>query len=124
AFLAEWPEISLADYRQRLRKRGCLPTLDHEAAHLAAVNFQPIHAAAVAATLKTQWDALRPGDDVARLLLRVAGQFAEAAVIPTAMLGWFTGVPEASEPGAPSPLRRGLKPLHHLPLVAKLLPNP
>src|SRR5262249_49669477 len=82
AFLAEWPEISLADYRKRLQRKGCVATLDHEAADLAPVNFQPIHAAAVAATLKTQWDALRPGDDVARLLLRVAGQFAEAAVIP------------------------------------------
>jgi len=121
AFLAEWPDISLADYRKRLRKKGCLTTLDHEAAALATVNFQPIHAAAVAATLKTQWDALKPGDDAARLLLRVAGQFAEAAAIPTAMLGLFTGVSEAGEPADPSPLRRALKRLHDVRLLEELL---
>jgi hypothetical protein len=71
--------------------------------------------------LKTQWDALKPGDDAARLLLRVAGQFAEAAAIPTAMLGLFTGVPEASEPGDPSPLGRALKRLHDVRLVEELL---
>jgi hypothetical protein len=123
AFLAEWPDISLADYRKRLQKKGCLTTLDHEAANLAAVNFQPIHDAAVAATLKTQWDALKPEDDAARLLLRVAGQFAEAAAIPGAMLGLFAGVPEASEPGEPSRLRRALKRLHDVRLVEELLEN-
>ena len=76
--LAEWPDTSLADYRKRLESKGCLTTLDRDAADLAAVNFQPIHDAAVAATLMTQWDALNAGDEAARLLLRVAGQFAEA----------------------------------------------
>ena len=123
AFLAEWPDVALAGYRKRLESKGCLTTLDREAANLAAVNFQPIHAAAVAATLKTQWDALKPGDDTARLLLRVAGQFTEAAAIPTTTLGLFTGVLDASEPGDPSPLRRALKRLHDVRLVEELLEN-
>ena len=97
------------------------PHSDDEAANLAAVNFQPIHEAAVAATLKTQWDALKPGDDAARLLLRVAGQFAEAAAISVATLGLFAGVSPAHRPGHPSPLRRALKRLHDVRLVEELL---
>ena len=121
AFLAEWPDIPLADYRKRLQEEGCLSTLDDEAANLAAVNFQPIHAAAVAATLKTQWDALKPEDDEPRLLFRVAGQFAEAAAISVATLGLFAGVSPAQRPGYPSPLMRALKRLHDVRLVEELL---
>ena len=106
AFLAEWPEVSLGDYRKRLGEEGCLPTLDSEVANLAAVNFQPIHEAAVAATLKTQWEALRPGDETARLVFRVAGQFTEAAAIPVVTLGLFADVSLAGRPGNPSPLHR------------------
>ena len=120
AFLAEWPEVSLADYRTRLEKEGCLPTLDSEVASLAAVNFQPIHEAAVAATLKTQWEALRPGDETARLVFRVAGQFTEAAAIPVATLGLFAGVSLAGRPGNPSPLQRVLKRLHDVRLIEEL----
>ena len=121
AFLAEWPDIPLVNYRKRLETEGCLPTLDQEAADLDAVNFQPIHAAAVATTLKTQWDSLKPRDDASRLLLRVAGQFARAVTIPAAMLGLFTGVPGAGEPAVPSPLRRALKRLHDVRLVEEQL---
>ena len=120
AFLAEWPEVSLADYRMRLEEEGCLPTLDSEVANLAAVNFQPIHEAAVAATLKTQWEALRPGDETARLVFRVAGQFTEAAAIPVATLGLFAGVSLAGRPGNPSPLQRALKRLHDVRLIEEL----
>ncbi|MGD0039899.1 MAG: NB-ARC domain-containing protein, partial [Isosphaeraceae bacterium] len=120
AFLAEWPEVSLADYRTRLEKEGCLPTLDSEVANLAPVNFQPIHEAAVAATLKTQWEALRPGDETARLVYRVAGQFAEAAAIPVATLGLFADVSLAGRPGNPSPLHRALKRLHDVRLIEEL----
>ena len=120
AFLAEWPEVSLADYRTRLEEEGCLPTLDSEVANLAAVNFQPIHEAAVAATLKTQWEALRPGDETARLVFRVAGQFTEAAAIPVATLGLFAGVSLAGRPGNPSPLQRALKRLHDVRLIEEL----
>jgi NB-ARC domain/WD domain, G-beta repeat len=114
AFLAEWPDESLADYRKRLQKKGCLPTFSKDAAELAA---------ALEATLQTQWDALKPGDDAARLLLRVAGQFAEAANIPEAILGLFAGVSGAGEPGDPSPLKRALKRLHDVRLVEKLEAN-
>ena len=120
AFLAEWPEVSLADYRMRLEKEGCLSTLDSEVANLAAVNFQPIHEAAVAATLKTQWEALRPGDETARLVFRVAGQFTEAAAIPVATLGLFADVSLAGRPGNPSPLQRALKRLHDVRLIEEL----
>ena len=121
AFLGEWPDISLADYRKRLQDEGCLPTLDTEVPNLAVVNFQPIHDAAVAATLKTQWDALKQADETARLLLRVAGQFAEAASISTNTLGLFAGVSHIHKPGHPSPLRRALKRLHDVRLVEELL---
>ena len=120
AFLAEWPEVSLADYRMRLEKEGCLSTLDSEVANLAPVNFEPIHEAAVAATLKTQWEALRPGDEMARLAFRVAGQFTEAAAIPVVTLGLFAGVSLAGRPGNPSPLQRALKRLHHVRLTEEL----
>ncbi len=121
AFLGEWPDISLADYRKRLEDEGCLPTLDTEVPNLAVVNFQPIHDAAVAATLKTQWDALKQADETSRLLLRVAGQFAEAASISTNTLGLFAGVSHTHKPGYPSPLRRALKRLHDVRLVEELL---
>ena len=95
------------------------PHLRSEVENLAAVNFQPIHAAAVAATLKTQWDALKQADEAARLLFRVAGQFAEAAAIPTD-LGLFAGVSHVDDPVNPSPLRRALKRLHDVRLVEDL----
>ena len=120
AFLAEWPEVSLGDYRKRLGEEGCLQTLDPEVANLAAVNFQPMHEAAVAATLKTQWEALRPGDERARLVFRVAGQFTEATAIPVATLGLFAGVSLAGRPGNPSPLQRALKHLHDVRLIEEL----
>jgi len=121
AFLGEWPDISMADYRKRLEDEGCLPTLDTEGLNLAGVNFQPIHDAAVAATLKTQWDALKQADETARLLLRVAGQFAEAASISTNTLGLFAGVSHIAKPAQPSPLRRALKRLQDVRLVEELL---
>jgi WD40 repeat protein len=121
AFLGEWPDISLDDYRKRLQAEGCLPTLDTEVLHLTLVNFQPIHDAAVAATLKTQWNALKQTDEAARLLLRVAGQFDEAAAVSTNTLGLFAGVSHAHKPAVPSPLRRALKRLHDVRLVEELL---
>src|SRR5262249_1904417 len=122
AYLGEWPDVPLTDYRTRLEQKGCLSTVDCEAKNLFEVNFQPIHKAAVAATLQTQWETLRSADDEkARLVFRTAGQFTEAAVIPTATLGLFTGVPDVGRPGDPSPLRRALKRLHAVRLVEELL---
>jgi WD40 repeat protein len=119
ALLGEWPDISLADYRKRIQDEGCLPTLA-EAEGLSAVNFQPIHAAAVTATLNNQWGALRQGREPARLLFRVAGQFPEATAIPIAALGLFAGVSGMGGPGHPSPLKQSLKHLHDIRLVEEL----
>ena len=74
----------------------------------------------MAATLKAQWDALKQGDDTARLLFRVAGQFPEATAIPTNALGLFAGVSHTHKPGHPSPLRRALKRLHDVRLIEEL----
>ena len=74
--------------------------------------------------MKTQWDALKPGDEAARLVFRVAGQFAEAAAIPTATLGLFAGVSRGRQAGHPSPLQRALKRLHDVRLVEELLRTP
>jgi len=121
AFLAEWPDISLAEYRKRLQDEGCLFTVDTEVENLGKLDFEPIHKAAVAVTLKTQWDALKHEDVTARLLLQVAGQFAEAAAIPVTMLGLFAGVSHVRRPGHPSALGRALKRLHEVRLVEELL---
>jgi WD40 repeat protein len=121
AFLALWPEVPLADYRKRLEGKGCLTTLDSEVPNLSEVNFQPIHDAAVAATLNTQWEVLKKEDEAARLVFRTAGQFAEAAAIPTTVLGPFAGVSDVGGPADPSPLRRALKRLHDVRLVEELL---
>ena len=85
----------LADYRQRLEEEGCIPTLDSEVGNLAEVNFQPIHEAAVAATLKTQWDALKPGDDDARLVLPSGRAVRRSHYHPDRTLGLFAGVSQA-----------------------------
>ncbi len=123
AFLAEWPNISLEDYCKRLRDEGCIQTLDSEVQHLSPINFQPIHEAAVAATLRTQWNSLRTGEEAARLLFLVAGHFSEAAAIPVASLGLFAGVSPIGKPGNPSPLRRALKRLHDVRLIEELHDN-
>ncbi|HEV3310716.1 MAG TPA: NB-ARC domain-containing protein, partial [Chloroflexota bacterium] len=122
AYLGEWPDIALADYRKRLQEEGCLSALA-EAESLAAVEFQPIHAAAVGVTLKTQWDSLKKGEEVARLLFLVAGQLAEATAIPTAALGLLAGVSRTGMPGHPSPLKQALKRLHDVRLVEELCEN-
>jgi len=109
AFLGEWPDISLADYRKRLQDEGCLPTLDTEVADLAVVNFQPIHEAAVAATLKTQWDTLKQADETSRLLLRVAGQFAEAASISTNHARFVRGSVAHAQAGISLPVATSLE---------------
>jgi WD40 repeat protein len=119
AFLGEWGDIPLADYRERLKREGILATLDDEAAELPAVHLPAIHDAAVTATLSSQWEALQ--DETARLLLRVAGQLPEAATIPVARLGLLAGVPDQDQPGRPSPLARALKRLETASLVEELL---
>jgi len=118
AFLGEWPDIGLADFRTRLEGEGALSTLDEEGALLSPANLPAIHAAALTATLRTQWEALDNAD--ARLLLRVAGQLPEAAQIPTARLGLLAGLEDDERPGRPSRLARALRRLEVLSLVEEL----
>jgi hypothetical protein len=63
AFLGENDDMPLADYRRRLQDEGCICTIEQELGSVSQANFQQTHEAAVAATLKTQWDALKPGDE-------------------------------------------------------------
>jgi WD40 repeat protein len=118
AFLGEWPEMPLVDFRARLREEGALATLDEEAEELPQASLPLIHDAAVAATLQTHWEALADKD--ACLLLRVAGQLPEAAQIPVARLGLLAGVPDDGRPGRPSRLARSLKRLERASLVEEL----
>jgi hypothetical protein len=121
-FLGENSQMPLADYRQRLRDEGCIPTMDEEVGGLSQANFQPTHEAAIAATLEAQWDVLKPGDEEsARLVFRVAGQFAEAAAIAVTTLGLLSGVSRAVRRGHRSPLEQALKRLHDVRLVEELL---
>ena len=121
AFLGENEDMPLADYREGLQREGCIPTIEWKLDDLSPVNFQPTHKAAVGATLKSQWDMLqKPGDEPARLVFQVAGQFGEAAGIPELSLGLLAGVSNAAPKGRLSPLRRTLKRLHDVRLVEEL----
>lgn len=126
AFLAEWPEVTLADFRHRLHREGRLRTLDAEGEELSPAVLRGIHAAAIAATLGEQWDALGSGrqvDDDARLLLRTAGQLPEAAQIPGARLELLAGLARSVQynaPGSPSRLVRALRRLERASLVEAL----
>jgi WD40 repeat protein len=121
AFLGEWPDIPLGGFRARLRKDGSLATLDAEAGQLSPANLPAVHDAAVRVTLQAQWDTLR-GDDgeKARLVLRVAGQFAEAAVLPADAIGLMAGAALAGDPGEPSAIDRAVKRLYNACLVEEL----
>jgi hypothetical protein len=81
------PRLSLADYRKALERHGCLPLVDGSDTGPA---IGRIHAKAVEATLREQWDALTNPHDP--LLLRVAGQLPEASAIPAARLGLLSSV--------------------------------
>ncbi|MCA9926467.1 MAG: trypsin-like peptidase domain-containing protein, partial [Anaerolineales bacterium] len=116
AFLGEWPEVTLADFRERLEQEGLLATLDEEGEALP--NWEQVHDLAVMATLKAQWEALQ--DQTARKLLQVAGQLPEAAYIPAARLGLLAGVPVFAQKGRPPRLQRALKKLEAASLVEEL----
>src|SRR5271157_4897492 len=114
AYLGKWSDldkpgfVSLAGYRERLRTKGRLATVDVGAKKLSDNELQRIHDDAVEATLRQQWDAL--DDEDARRLLLVAGQLPEAAVIPNERLGLLAGVAVRSDDGeGPSPLDEALR---------------
>jgi hypothetical protein len=115
AFLGEWPEVTLAGLRARLENEGCLDTLDEESDDLFSRSLFTIHQTALTASLRTQWTALT--NDAARKLLCIAGQLAEAAIVPITRLGLLAGIPSKELPGRPSPLTRALKLLESACLV-------
>ncbi len=118
AFLGEWPEIGLADFRARLEGEGSLATLDEEGGYLNPANLPAIHEAAVTATLRTQWDVLDNAD--AQLLLCITGQLPEATQIPVVPLGLLAGLDSEQRPGRPSRLFRALRRLESLSLIEEL----
>ncbi len=118
AYLGKWSDpdkpgfVSLAGYRERLRTKGRLATVDVGAKKLSDNELQSIHGDAVEATLRQQWDAL--DDEDAKSLLRVAGQLPEAAVIPNERLGLLAGVAVRSDDGeGPSSLDEALRRLEY-----------
>ncbi|HKI16782.1 MAG TPA: SIR2 family protein, partial [Isosphaeraceae bacterium] len=125
AYLGKWSDpdkpgfVSLAGYRERLRTKGRLATVDVGAERLSENELQSIHEDAVEATLRQQWDAL--DDEDARRLLLVAGQLPEAAVIPNERLGLLAGVAVRSDDGeGPSSLDEALRRLEDDCLVEEL----
>src|SRR5208282_3008118 len=127
AYLGKWSDrdrpgyVSLSGYRERLRTKGRLATVDVGAKELSDNELQSIHEDAVEATLRQQWDALALDDDDARRLLLVAGQLPEAAVIPNERLGLLAGVAVRSDDGeGPSSLDEALRRLEDDCLVEEL----
>ena len=125
AYLGKWSDpdkpgfVSLSGYRERLKTKGRLATVDVGAKKLSDNELQSIHEDAVEATLRQQWDALDDKD--ARSLLLVAGQLPEAAVIPNERLGLLAGVAVRSDDGeGPSSLDEALRRLEDDCLVEEL----
>ena len=108
----------IAAYRDELLRRGALAVIDDRRGGVRDVDLGTRHAAAVEATLAEQWDSLNSDD--ARLLLRVAGQFPEAAVIPAARLGLLAGLSDHDEGFFGAPLALALDELHKAALVERL----
>jgi WD40 repeat protein len=119
AYLGKYSgDVTLQDYREGLKSDGALATLDADVAELTEADLRRVHAPAVAATIREQWEAL--GHESARLLLRVASLFAESAATPIARLGLLAGLADEAPPGRPSPLRRAFKRLEDACLVERL----
>jgi len=108
----------IAAYRDELLRRGALAVIDDRRGGVRDVDLGTRHAAAVEATLLEQWDSLT-GDD-ARLLLRVAGQFPEAAVLPAARLGLLARLSDHDDGFFGAPLALALEELHKAALVERL----
>jgi WD40 repeat protein len=118
AHLGRWPEAPLDAYLQELLARGALPVLDDPRGGLRSEDLPTRHDAAVAATLASQWKMLQ--SDNARLLLRVAGQLPEAALIPTTRLGLLAGLDDQETDFFGSPLALALRELEDGSLVEEL----
>lgn len=116
SYLAQYPELKLGDYLERLRGEGNLPTVDET--DLQSADLPTRHDAAVAATLETQWNVIE--DAPARLLLLAAGQFPEAERIPIGRLELLTGLSDQAPPGRPSSIRVSLRRLRNISLIEEL----
>jgi hypothetical protein len=116
AFLGEYPEISLLDYRVRLLGEGAMDVVD--ASQVLPEDMPTLHETAVRATLKSSWDALT--DEDARQALCAAGQLHEAELIPIPRLGLLTGLAVEAKPGYPVPLTQALKKLYTASLIEEL----
>ena len=120
AFLDDNASIPLADFRKRLKLEGSLATLDREGRYLTDSEWNEIHAVAVAATLREQWQILRPEeevDEIARSILCVAAQLPEAMSLPSERLRLMAGVDDDPESGEPSQFARALQRLDRLSLL-------
>jgi hypothetical protein len=123
AYLGKYSgDISLAGYREGLKSDGALATLDADASELTEADLRRVHAPAVAATIREQWEVLGE-DQAARDLLRVASQFSESAAVPVARVGLLTGLTNEARPGRLSPLLRAVKRLDSACLVERLEEN-
>jgi hypothetical protein len=119
AYLGQYADITLADYRGRLAREGVLATLDdHE---LDARDLATRHDAAVGATFRLQWDALK-GDEPKRVL-ETAALLGEASEVPRARLALLTGLSDRAEGGYPARLGSALRKLGDLSLVEELTEN-
>jgi WD40 repeat protein len=116
AYLGRFRQITFEGYLERLALRGALPTID--ASQVDPRDLSTRHAAAVAATLRLQWEAL---DSVeGRRVLQVAALLGEAAQIPRARLSLLSGLLDNSAPGYPAPLDEALVAARRLCLVEEL----
>lgn len=118
AHLGRLADRPIAAYRDDLLKRGALAVVDDPHGKVRQTDLGTRHAAAVEATPAEQWATLQSED--ARLLLRVAGQFAEAEAIPAPRLGLLAAISDRDGGFFGAPLALALDELHDASLVEKL----
>ncbi|MEJ2750071.1 MAG: NB-ARC domain-containing protein, partial [Anaerolineae bacterium] len=91
AHLGKQSRQPLQAYFDELQKRGAIGVLDDKRMPVTPA----VHEAGVAAVLDSQFLSLESGE--AKMMLRIAGLFSEAAQIPATRLGLLAGLPEESE---------------------------
>jgi WD40 repeat protein len=115
SFLDKHPALSLSGYLKRLGREGGLAVVDKSG--VDPLDLATRHEAAVAATLKSQWEALDSAD--ARLALQAAALLGESAPVPRAQLALLTGLPDRAGEGEAPPLDDALLALDGLSLLEK-----
>lgn len=119
AYLGKHSRIALADYLERLLVEGALPTVD--ASGVDSQDLSTRHDAAIGATLRLQWSALK--HDVACSVLQTASLLREAIYIPRRRLALLTGLTDVPARGHVDPLEDALKALHELSLMDGVATN-